>query len=312
MNEIRSIKQSYVNSLMSKKNVVACGIGYKRVGGKQTGDLAVVVSVTKKVARPREPIPQRLNGIPTDVQEVGVLRALRTTHRRPAPGGVSIGHVAITAGTLGCLTSGGYILSNNHVLANSNQGQPGDHILQPGVHDGGTVENDLLATLHNFVPVEFNCGILNRIVGAGNTFARLLGSRYRLKGVNSFGNLVDAALATPLSSDLVTPEILGVGVPTGTVEAELGMEVIKSGRTTEVTTGVVTQIDVTANVMYGNQIAIFVDQIMAGPMCAGGDSGSVVLNKNLEVVGLLFAGSAQTTLMNRIQNVTDLLGVTIP
>jgi S1-C subfamily serine protease len=225
---------------------------------------------------------------------------------------VSIGHVAITAGTLGCLTSEGYILSNNHVLANSNNAQPGDHILQPGPHDGGTVESDLIATLHNFIPVEFGCPVLDKIVGGGNRVARLIGSRYRLKGINNAENLVDAALANPMSSDLVTPEILGIGEPVGTAEAELGMDVVKSGRTTEVTAGVVTQIGVTANVMYGNQMAIFVDQVMAGPMCAGGDSGSVVLDLDHRVVGLLFAGSEQTTLFNRIQNVTDLLGVTIP
>ncbi|NIU63493.1 MAG: hypothetical protein GWN66_23410, partial [Pseudomonas stutzeri] len=84
----------------------------------------------------------------TDVQETGVIRALQdhTAKWRPAPGGVSIGHVDITAGTLGCLVVRGdhiYILSNNHVLANSNEAEPGDAILQPGPHDGGTMDDQI-------------------------------------------------------------------------------------------------------------------------------------------------------------------------
>jgi len=310
MNEVRSIKSAYASHLLAKKNVVAVGVGYKRVGGERTDDLAVIVSVVQKQTNPVEPVPKYLNGIKTDVQEVGVLRAMRTSKHRPAPGGVSIGHVDITAGTLGCLTSEGYILSNNHVLANSNAGEPGDYIVQPGPHDGGTVD-DLIATLYRFVPVEFSCPILDGIIGAGNLIARAMKSRYRLRGVNNSENLVDAALATPLSSDLVTPEILEIGEPAGVAEAELGMSIQKSGRTTGLTHGTIEQIDVTANVLYGYQMATFTDQVMAGYMCEGGDSGSAVLTGDREVVGLLFAGSESTTLFNRIANVTDLLGVTI-
>src|SRR3546814_3161512 len=54
---------------------------------------------------------------------------------RLARSGISIGHAAITAGTLGGLvrdreTGAVAILSNNHVLANSNQGTVGDAILR--------------------------------------------------------------------------------------------------------------------------------------------------------------------------------------
>jgi len=48
---------------------------------------------------------------------------------------------------------------------------------------------------------------------------------------------------------------------------------------------------------------------MAGAMSAGGDSGSVVLDMEKNIVGLLFAGSDQTTIMNRIQNVFTLLNI---
>ena len=90
------------------------------------------------------------------------------------------------------------------------------------------------------------------------------------------------------------------------------MAVKKSGRTTGFTTGEILQVDVTANVQYGpGQIARFTDQLMAGAMSQGGDSGSAVLNDNNQLVGLLFAGSENSTIINRIEHVFSSLGVTL-
>lgn len=50
---------------------------------------------------------------------------------------------------------------------------------------------------------------------------------------------------------------------------------------------------------------------MAGAMSQGGDSGSAVLNMDKQVVGLLFAGSDTTTIMNPIQLVLEALQVQI-
>ena len=90
------------------------------------------------------------------------------------------------------------------------------------------------------------------------------------------------------------------------------MAIKKSGRTTGLTNGTIEQIDVTAQVSYGtNRTAIFTNQLLAGAMSQGGDSGSAVLNDNNNLVGLLFAGSDTTTIMNRIENVFSALGVTL-
>jgi non-ribosomal peptide synthetase component F len=77
------------------------------------------------------------------------------------------------------------------------------------------------------------------------------------------------------------------------------------------TTDQITQIDVTVSVVYGSNIAIFRNQLMAGAMSQGGDSGSTVLDMSKRVVGLLFAGSNTTTIMNPIQFVLDALQVQI-
>jgi hypothetical protein len=327
LEKARAAKREYVDILMKNKNVVACGVGYKRVGGQVTREPSVVVSVIKKLPPEAlavdEIIPRVVGTMPTDIIETGVIRALQspTDRWRPAPGGVSIGHFNITAGTLGCLvTRGGelFILSNNHVLANSNAANAGDSILQPGKYDGGT-EADRIATLEAFVPIQFEtspptCLVVSDLVFVLNVLARLAGSRHRILGYRAAAeaNLVDAAIARPLSVDLVERRILNIGVPRGSREADLGTAIRKSGRTTGFTTGEIQQIDASVRVSYGNSgTALFQDQFVAGAMSQGGDSGSAVLDADGYVIGLLFAGSDTTTIINRISNVTAALNVSI-
>jgi hypothetical protein len=72
------------------------------------------------------------------------------------------------------------------------------------------------------------------------------------------------------------------------------------------------QVDVTVNVQYGpGQTAQFSDQLLAGPMSQGGDSGSAVLDNNNRLIGLLFAGSENSTIINRIEHVFSELGLTL-
>jgi len=235
---------------------------------------------------------------------------------------VSIGHKDITAGTLGCLVKddqGTYILSNNHVLANSNAGVPGDAILQPGPYDGGRNPADKIAELARFVPISFpepappsDCPIGNGIAGLANLFARALGSRTRLRAVRiqAGENLVDAALARPLDMGDLRGDILEIGTISGVKPGELGMAIRKSGRTTGVTNGEIQQVDVTVDVDYGSgRTARFTDQLLAGAISQGGDSGSAVLDTGNNLVGLLFAGSDTTTIINRIENVFSALQV---
>jgi len=61
----------------------------------------------------------------------------------------------------------------------------------------------------------------------------------------------------------------------------------------------------------GGRIARFTDQLLAGPMSQGGDSGSAVLDQGNRLVGLLFAGSDNSTIVNQIQHVFDALDLEI-
>jgi hypothetical protein len=275
----------------ARGNLLGVGYGAKVVGRGLDG-LAVRVYVRTKRPRrqltSRELVPDEVAGVPTDVIALGDLVA----RGRPVPCGVSVGHRDVTAGTLGCLVEladapGRYILSNNHVLANSNDAAIGDPILEPGPADGGD-KDDPIARLHAMVPLRFDDG-----------------------------NTVDAAVGELLDPSDVLPEIAEIGPPlTDPVDAVLYRSVRKHGRTTGHTVGVVLDIAADIQVRFGMRTVRFDDQfavVGAGtPFSDGGDSGSLVVDAvSRAPVGLLFAGGGDTTFCNPIQAVLDGFDATV-
>ncbi len=327
---VRAARAAYEADLLGRENVVGVAVGRKIVRGRETEETCVVVYVDHKESEDAlakgDRVPKTLDGVRTDVVATGPFRALplletlavsHTKRMRPAPGGVSIAHAKVTAGTLGVLahrTSGeAVVLSNNHVLANSNEAHRGDPILQPGPYDGGR-PTDAIARLEAFVPVIFSERELD---GLGRLLERTLGALLAPVG---FGlrrlpsgktNLVDAAIATPLSPDLVAPDILEIGAVAGTAAATLGTRVKKSGRTTGLTRGKVTGLDATVEVDYGGKTAVFRGQIVSDILSRGGDSGSLIVDEANRAVGLLFAGGSDTTILNPIDAVLAALSLRI-
>jgi len=297
---LSKLKDEFEEKLLSLKGVVGVSVGFKVKDGKKTSVLSIRVLVKKKRGKlwmkllsPDAIVPESIRGFPTDVVEVGEIIALqkRTDKWRPSPGGVSIGHKAITAGTFGGLvkdraTSKIMILSNNHVLANSDMtnnqtAYKGDSILQPGKYDGGKDPADRIAKLERWIEI--------------NPFA---------------ANEVDCAVAVPLSESDVDPVILEIGKVSRVIEPALGMPVQKSGRTTGLTKGEITDLNATIRVQYpGGYIVTFKGQLLTGPMLQGGDSGSLLLDMNRMLVGLGFAGSDQVAVFNKISKVLEALKV---
>jgi hypothetical protein len=74
------IKSRYEVSLLKKANVVAVGVGFRQQGGETTYEVALVVSVTRKLPpaqlSPQDVIPDKIEGVPVDVRETGTIRAL--------------------------------------------------------------------------------------------------------------------------------------------------------------------------------------------------------------------------------------------
>lgn len=311
--------ESLFSLLLAGGAINGYAVGRKRVGGKETEDLAIIVYVNQKLSLPRlllaDRIPRRLV-VPderaedgaleflTDVQEARFAALALSGRQRPASAGMSIGHRDITAGTLGGLvrdtaTGKVLILSNNHVLADTNQAQIGDPILQPGPLDGGTDPRDRIALLLGFVELDFRSNAENR---------------------------ADAAIAEPIRPDDVLFATEGIGPNTPSEartleEADLGRYLHKTGRSSEHTQGFVEALFATIAVGYGgSRSARFVDQVIVSQSPAeegfsqGGDSGSLVYDADSRCVGLLFAGSEGSpreparTILNPIDAVLRALG----
>src|SRR4051812_26177327 len=259
-------------------------------------------------------LPRILDGVPVSERITGRLMAFSdpTKRQRPAPLGFSVGHPAITAGTIGARVRDAlghvYILSNNHVLANSNGASIGDPAYQPGPFDGGT-SADQIATLSDFQVISFAANGANTIDAA-------------------------IALATTAVLDNATPSDIGYGMPSSQIygdadgdgffddrNALLGLNVQKFGRPTRLTHGQITGVNATVTICYAasgftcTKTARYVDQLIISPgtFSGGGDSGSLIVtdDANANPVALLFAGSSSVTIANRIDLVLDRFGVTI-
>ncbi|WP_443073377.1 hypothetical protein [Streptomyces sp. NBC_01451] len=261
--------------------------------------------VEEQLARLSQPLLEEMGG-PAAFEPQLLRRRMR-----PCPSGFSVGNVRVTAGTLGSVVydflptatvdppgaglgvpSKFYILSNNHVLADSNRAQLGSPIVQPGVFDGGTDPADRIATLERFIPIQFAPQI----------------------PLERHDNVVDAALASVDFQD-ATREQYFSGAPRAwrrRSKVSVGDLVKKTGRTTNISFGRVISVDATIDVNYGAAgTARFKDQILTTNISAGGDSGSLVTSLDNVAVGLLFAGSSVVTVANHIENVRALLRIEI-
>jgi hypothetical protein len=309
---IGEVRDKHEAELLALEGVVGVAPMRKIIKWKLSDEYSLTILVEQKQPKTRvakeQLVPDEIDGVKTDVIEVGRIEALTFNWRvRPAMPGYSIGHYNITAGTFGCLVHdirrcccrlekdcgctstrqdcpGDYlILSNNHVLANSNDAKPGDLILQPGPYDYGEFPSDGIATLDRFEPIVF--------------------------GYSGY-NLVDAAVARPTYSRHVIPAIIGLVIPQGVAQVFDGDYVIKVGRTSQVTYGYVWSTDATVAVWYGyDKVAVYRHQIITTNMAEGGDSGSLLMDYRLNAVGLLFAGSWYITIHNHIADVETALGV---
>ncbi|GAA4271529.1 hypothetical protein GCM10022258_08230 [Aquimarina gracilis] len=325
--KMAEVQNKHEDELLGLSNVVGVALGNKVKEGVETEEPVLSVLVTHKLDKSllsrKDMVNKTIEGIKTDVVEVGEVfagNALAELQRaetdmevdthaggfspmlnnriRPAKGGYSVGHYKISAGTIGtcCYDLGPfpsrprnyYILSNNHVLANSNNARIGDPILQPGPYDGGKYPRDVIARLSRFIPIKF------------------------INGNNAPCNYVDAAIAEGNLKDLNREIYWGGHVKRLYAAPKVGDIVQKTGRTTGFTTGRVTNINATVNVNFGGgKIAKFCRQIITTNMSAGGDSGSLVTDRNEGAVGLLFAGSSTRTIINNILYVQSLLKVRV-
>ena len=313
--EILNTKNKYKDNLFKKYKLNGIGVGLKKVDGKFTDELVVVLMVKKKLPKDQIPkdqlLPSTLDNLSTDVVETGIVRALDVsispsvspsvsispeaeemlvplshsvykTKVRPAAPGYSVGHPSVTAGTFGCVVYKGadrFVLSNNHILANRNLGVIGDPIYQPGVYDGGT-SADTIAYLDSFVTLQNN--------------------------VN-----VDAAIAEVTNSTLVTDTGAWGGAIDSWLDPVIGNTVSKTGRTSGNTFALVTYEHTDINVAYGGSVGTITvtDCFVTETQALGGDSGSCGRLTDTCAAGLVFASGGIGTIFSYMSNIVTALGL---
>jgi hypothetical protein len=207
-------------------------------------------------------------------------------------------------GTLGSLiqnSSGAqFLLSNNHVLARSDQAAMGENIVQPGLIDDNCTPYGQagaaltpVATLTAFLPLKSATTNADAAIAAVNSNA-----------VNKNGNILELGMLQSNGTLAAAPP--GTSSTGGKGEAPaLHMTVAKSGRTTGLTCANISALSLDVSVQYftdcaetkpyvtktyTNQIAITGNQFSDA-----GDSGSLVVDAtNAEPVGLFFAGGVDS------------------
>jgi hypothetical protein len=203
------------------------------------------------------------------------------------------------SGTLGALVqdSGSrlYLLSNNHVLARSDQASVGDAIVQPGLIDNNCTPSGsgsgvtAIAALHEWLPLRA------RSTNVDAAIAQVSG-----RSVDPAGSILEFGARQANGTLAAAPP--GVSSTGGKGEAAaLSMRVAKSGRTTGLTCGNVTALDLDVTIDYFRDCAetrayltkTFTSQIaVSGNAFAdAGDSGALLVDAaTAEPVGLFFAG----------------------
>ena len=293
--EARHVKR--VRGVFEDPNIVGVGISEKTTGhGVKTGELSVCFYVEKKIPpsklRAGKLVPSVMsapNGtaVFTDVKAIGRVRPDANKKVSPVQSGFSVGHVDASAGTVGAIVKKGkklYILSNSHVLAEAGLGKIKDNVLYPGPADGGTLSRHFVGTLAKFI-------------------------KFRSGG--KFLNRVDCALCEIDAARLgdLDLSIFGVkGLPK-TVKAKRDMVVMKRGRTTDETEGVVEDVNFRVVIGYDGVGEVgFLDQVLCSRYSKPGDSGSIVVDKaSKSIVGLHFAGATGGSVFNPIADVIKAL-----
>ena len=271
--KILKVKRQSEDRLFDVPTVHGVSLGYKMTGGKFTDEFAICVHLPKKLPEDQiaeaHRIPKRIEGYATDIVEDDPPVAHENNSKyRPLEGGCEFstsnlrGGPAGKRGTLGCVviddTSGDtVVLTNEHVMSDNPYG------FQP------------IASVTNLV---------------GKTVRSVLSPR------------VDGAVVS-IDSFESKASIIEIGEIRGTFDikaADLPVPVRKYGYVSTLTKGHVTRIDFvgdrrTDKWHFVGQLYIDADEGPGVPFSKPGDSGSVVVDDENRVVGLLWGGGHIST-----------------
>ena len=275
--------------------VRSVAVGLKETADQATEEIVFRVYVEEKKPperlQPGETVPDKVLGVRTDVVLHPTPRLIEDTNKyRPLMGGIQIGNDSSSGlGTMGCIAELNtdhsiVILSNHHVMMRGGAAN-GEKIGQPSITCccccKGNVVGEVVNSANNTL---VDCAI-----------ARISGQPGLINEIHEIG-LVFGAAALNAAGSTVAP----------------GDRVRKRGSATGLTTGIVlTPLMNPAGKT--NQIEIKPDPGVPR-FALEGDSGSVVVNDQNVVVGLLFSIDDATQTLgyaNLITNVTAAMNITI-
>jgi hypothetical protein len=307
-------------------------VGYKIKNGKLTADIGIIAFVTRKYDKAKlhankiEELPKEIDGYPTDIIEIPDGFKLRAddSRYRPFAGGVAtINSKMGGTGTLGLVVRKNndpfdkmYGITNNHIGANEDiegmnpsSAKKGDFWIQPGTYGGGSAPSDVIAKLDSWSKIK------PRAPGKANYYDVAIGEI--TESVKQYAKLY---------------EIKDIGSVENIEDLNIGDEVMKRGRATLKTVGIVA-----AKLAYPEMIPIdfggytcdFTDQAIivgdppASPFSQNGDSGSIIISADKDpgtnaykAKGLLFSGTETSdgidlTVANPINKIAEDFGLFI-
>ena len=219
--------------------------------------------------------------------------------------------ITCCSGTLGSLVQRAgtfYILSNNHVLARSNQAKVGEPVTQPGLVDSNCNPATPVANLSQFV--QLPQGGTSTAPKTGTVDAAI--AQIISGAVDTSGSILELGAASS------TPNVPNPAPPaSSTVAAAIGMGVAKAGRSSGLTCSTISSVNTIVDIDYstscsgGTSFTVEYDNqivINGGSFSAAGDSGSLVVDKTTaQPVGLLYGGDTTSTVANPIGAVLNAL-----
>ncbi|MPQ43807.1 hypothetical protein [Clostridium tarantellae] len=302
-NSIKDMINNYDKVFFHKSNVIGVGLGVKNIKGMNTKEPCLHVLVKEKVPlnklNKKDIVPSSFLGIKTDIINCGGFKLsgespitkinnINLKSRiRPIKPGINIAAFnGEIGGTLGAIVFGNkkntpYILSCNHILADNNELEVGEYIVQP--EPPPDYYHNLVAFLSKAIRLDFE-----------------------EKGIN----IVDAAIAEIPSYVKYTEEIPYIGKVKNIADPYITMRVRKTGCVSGYTEGVIKTINTKVRIsnIYGEKL-MFKDQIIASYMSEIGDSGSIVVDSYNNAIGLLMGLSKEYTIINPITKILNYLNV---
>ncbi len=301
--ELLEVHKKVADQLSQYPNVVEVGIGIKETEGKLTGEPCIKVVVEEKKEEsdldPEEVIPDEVEGFKTDVivrlDEIPLaVCAEDRNNYRPVKGGIRISASSVGgSGTMGCLaqrdSDDSWVLLSNHHVLYGDKGEDGDEVGQPQIGCSWCCKTNVIAT--NVDKDDgLDCAIaeINEEIAIDNV-------------IEEIGDIKGNATASPDPGETVWKRGARTGLTSGEVDyinpttKRITIKPHPAGGPDDDPGGC-------TNYEAGKTIFAYF-----------GDSGSVVVNEDNEVIALLYAidGTHTKGIANDIGRVESQLNITI-